>query len=275
MSRIPFIGKRKTLNEITEYISNLVFSSFKPTLIVVHHTGIPNLSQRPSGFTEQHILNLLSYYENTMGWSGAPHFFVDDKGIILFQELNKKGVHAKSFNSNGIGIEMLGNYDTGDFTSSRAKTILKTTHELCAQLCTDLDLIPKKCLRFHRDDPKTNKSCPGKFIDKEEFIKAVEHIYYSNKEGTTKENTFALTINGIEKEWNKTLILNGRTIVPARDFIEFVGGKGIGKLGDNIVWFKGILPLKATAADIDDNGSAWVYLTDVCNTMGIKYTRKS
>lgn len=271
---IPFIGQRKTLEELSKYISELKFTKFQPKLIVVHHTGVPSLAQRPTGFSQQHIHNLKSYYENTMGWSGAPHFFVDDKGIILFQELNKKGVHAVSFNSNGIGIEMLGNYDTTEFIDERAKVIFETTHKLCAQLCIDLNLNPKECLRFHRDDPKTKKTCPGRFVDKNEFIKAVESIYFAARDENTQENTFVLTINGKKTEWASTKILNGRTIVPARGFISVLGGKGIGKLGSNIVWFKGILPVKTAIAELDDSGAAWVYLTDVCNIMGVKYTRK-
>jgi len=100
MGTIPYVGKRVTIAELKAYLATLNFTSFKPQFVVVHHTASPNLSQRPNGFTDQHLINLKYYYEHVMNWNGAPHFFVDDKGIILFQALNKPGVHAKSYNAN-------------------------------------------------------------------------------------------------------------------------------------------------------------------------------
>ena len=109
MGTIPYVGNRMTIAELKTYLESLSFTSFKPQFVVVHHTASPNLSQRPNGFTDQHLINLKYYYEHVMNWNGAPHFFIDDKGIIVFQALNKPGVHAKSYNSNSLGIEMLKN----------------------------------------------------------------------------------------------------------------------------------------------------------------------
>ena len=111
---IPFVGKRFTPDELAAYLTQVQFSSFTPRFVTLHHTGAPNLAQRPNGFSAQHLQNLLHYYQNELGWRGAPHLFIDDRPqpIIVFQRLDRRGVHAVSFNKNPWGIDMLGNYDT-------------------------------------------------------------------------------------------------------------------------------------------------------------------
>lgn len=168
-----FVGKRILLKDMEDYVKGLEFDKFKPKLIVVHHTAIPNLSQRPDGLTLQHMKNLWNFYTVKNKWSGGPHFFVDNKGIWIMQDINQRGVHAVSFNRNGIGIEMLGNYDLqSDFDNPRGKLIRIYTQRLVASLLDNLDL-DLDDVRFHRDDKLTKKLCPGKLIDKTSFVNEV------------------------------------------------------------------------------------------------------
>lgn len=169
---IPFVGQRFSLSEFKTYLQSLRFGKFKPEFVTLHHTATPSLAQRPKGFTAQHLQNLRSYYENDLGWSGAPHIFIDDqpKGIIVFQRLDCRGVHAASFNRNSWAIEMLGNYDTEDPNSGRGKKVVDTAIN-CIKAMNEFLKIGPETLKFHRDDPKTKKSCPGLRVIKQDLIK--------------------------------------------------------------------------------------------------------
>lgn len=276
MGKIPYVGQRMSISELKKHLGTLKFDDFKPQFVTVHHTASPNLTQRPEGFTEQHLLNLKYYYESEMNWSGAPHFFVDDKGIILFQKLDKRGVHAVTFNKNSWGIEMLGHYDTKvDFDSPRAKEIFDTTHELVAVLCDFLNVRPNT-LKFHRDDPKTKKTCPGKLVDKNKFIEAVDKHYLTLSKDTAEEWTnpsFRIKLGSNEFVYAKTRVVNNRTIVPAREFISKLHPKnfGLSKLGNNISWMSGVTRYSTPVAEIDENGSSWVFLRDVCDKVGASF----
>lgn len=146
---------------------------FKPRFLVVHHMASPNLAMRPNGLTPQHLDNLENYYANEMHWSAGPHLFVDDKMIHVFSPLDKRGVHAVSFNANGIGLEMLGDFDSEDPWSGRGLKVLENTRSAIEALADRLKLVTPECIRFHRDDPRTSKTCPGLKIPKERFNKFI------------------------------------------------------------------------------------------------------
>lgn len=165
---MKILGKAYTRTEFPAYLETLNWSSWKPSLIVIHHCAEPSLAQRPHGFLSQHMLNLQDFYEGK-GWSAGPHLFTDDDQIWTFSPLTSRGVHAVSFNANGIGIEMLGDYDTEDPKSGRGGEVVKTTVSAVQALMKRLKL-DKSCIRFHRDDPRTNKTCPGKKITKDWFL---------------------------------------------------------------------------------------------------------
>jgi hypothetical protein len=115
------------------------------------------------------------YYRDEMGWSAAPHLFVDDQpaGIWVLTPLTTPGVHAKSFNPRSIGLEMLGNYDVEAFTSGRGDRVRENAVAAIAMLSAALDIDPDS-MRFHRDEPNTTKTCPGRNVDKATFIRAVK-----------------------------------------------------------------------------------------------------
>jgi N-acetylmuramoyl-L-alanine amidase CwlA len=160
-------------NQIKAYLDAHPYKSpFSRDLVVIHHTASPSLDGeedgRPNGLTAQHIQNLKSYYES-LGWSSGPHFFVDDHQIWAFTPVNERGTHAKAFNKNGIGIEMLGDYDSEDPWSGRGLKVLENTRALVKQLVSQYDLTAND-IRFHRDDPQTSKTCPGTKINKQQFL---------------------------------------------------------------------------------------------------------
>jgi hypothetical protein len=172
---MEIVGKCMSVEQFARYVAQLDLSAWKPSLVVVHHTSAPSLAQRPNGLTQQHILNLRDYYGKELGWSAGPHLFIDGGNIWVFSPMKRKGVHAVSFNRNSWGIEMLGDFDSEDPWNGRGKKVLEMTayaiRAMLVKLGKNTDAI-----RFHRDDPKTKKTCPGRKIDKGTFIAMVKTI---------------------------------------------------------------------------------------------------
>lgn len=161
-------GKAYSPENFKSFVNGTVWTNWKPSVIVIHHTAAPSLAQRPNGFTYQHMLNLKDYYAG-LGWKKGPHLFVDTDKIWSFEKLTEPGTHAVSFNKNGIGIECLGNFDLESAQDGRGLDVIKTCVSAVKSLMKSLNL-DKTCIRFHRDDPRTTKTCPGKNITKEWFL---------------------------------------------------------------------------------------------------------
>ncbi len=156
-----------------EYVNSLDLSRWSG--VTMHHTASPDLSQRPRGFTIQHMRNLVSYYRNNLGWSAGPHLFIDDDQIFGLSSLESRGVHAKSFNRSHLGIEVLGNYDREDPHSGRGAACwamaAAAVRILLSRMHKDVEAI-----NFHRDEPRTSKSCPGSKVDLSHFRSKVAAI---------------------------------------------------------------------------------------------------
>jgi hypothetical protein len=52
------VGRNFTPDAFREYVAGLTWGEWQPEFIVLHHTAIPSLVQRPSGFTREHLLGL-------------------------------------------------------------------------------------------------------------------------------------------------------------------------------------------------------------------------
>ncbi len=157
------------------YLAGLRWTAWTPTGVTIHHCSAPSLAQRPDGFAQRHMDNLEYYYGFRLGWSAGPHLFIDDHKIWVFSPLTAKGVHATSFNRSDIGIEMLGNFDVEDPWSGRGLAVLELTCKAVCLIQARLHLAPGR-VRFHRDDPKTTKTCPGRKVDKTRFLTLLEQI---------------------------------------------------------------------------------------------------
>lgn len=164
-------GRPLTIAQFAQHVATLDLFAWRPSFVVIHHCAAPSLAQRPNGFLPQHMQNLRLFYEGK-GWSAGPHLFTDDDQVWLFSPLTARGVHAVSFNRNAWGIEMLGDYDSEDPWSGRGLQVLTTTARATAILLKKLSL-DVSAIRFHRDDPKTSKTCPGTKVSKERFTALV------------------------------------------------------------------------------------------------------
>ncbi len=166
----PVIGRPLLADGIDAYVRSADPRWIKG--ITIHHTSAPSLTQRPNGFLETHMHNLRSYYRG-LGWSAGPHFFIDEDQAWAFSPIAKPGIHARSFNKTHIGIEMLGDYDREDPWSGRGLQVLTMTSAIVAELLRSLNL-DISAVNFHREDPKSDKSCPGRRIEKAKFLQLVQ-----------------------------------------------------------------------------------------------------
>ena len=176
------IAKTFSIDEFDSYCHTIQWTSWRPSFIVVHNTAIPNLAQRPSGLTLQHIKGLEKFYRDEQKWSAGPHLFVDDKQIWVFTPLNLSGVHSPSWNKTALGIEMLGNYEKEAFDSGRGLAVRKNTVAAMATLSAILGFDPHT-MRIHREDPLTTHACPGKNVRKLELIQEVSDLMIKRHAG--------------------------------------------------------------------------------------------
>jgi hypothetical protein len=182
-SDFPIVGRRFTPAEFVAYVAWVKEEEhygWEPTGITVHHTGVPDLSMRPNGFTEQHMRWLRNYYHDELGWRHGPHIFTDDHGIWVLNPLSIRGVHATSYNSTRYGIEMLGNFDTLEDYQSPRGIAARNNGKIAAAILMKYAGISTSRLNFHRHDPETRKTCPGEHVDfstfEEEVLMTVEEI---------------------------------------------------------------------------------------------------
>ena len=176
------VGKSFTTDEFDSYCHTLHWTAWRPSFIVLHNTAIPSLAQRPSGLTIQHIQNFVSFYRDVQGWNSGPHLFVDDKQIWVFTPLIVSGTHSPSWNKLALGVEMLGDYEHEAFDSGRGLLVRQNTVAAMATLSAILG-IDSQTMRLHREDPLTTHACPGKNVDKLEFIQAVQDLIIARHPG--------------------------------------------------------------------------------------------
>lgn len=273
---IPFIGKRLTPDQLPDYLAQVTFGSFMPEFATLHHTSSPSLAMRPTGLSDQHLQNLLDYYQGSMGWSGAPHFFIDDRpdGIIVFQRLDRKGVHAVSFNRNSWGMEMLGDYDSEPFNTGRGAAVRDNAMQALAAICKRLE-VPAAGIRFHRDDPKTSKSCPGRLVTKQDVVARVSALLAADVPADSSPAPGW-------PEWRVELpggashepvhVKDGRPIVRVRAFLNAVAPGGAFRLSADQVTVQWTAPGGAihdlAVAELDETGSAWSLVRDLADAAG-------
>jgi len=167
------VGQVWSPAEFRSYVSGLDLGWAEG--VTMHHTSAPSLAQRPNGLTAQHLENLRHYYQNELGWSSGPHLFIDDDQIWGMSSLERRGVHAKSFNATHIGIEVLGDYDVESPETGRGHSCWITAAH-CVRAILDATGWTSADVNGHRDDPKTSKTCPGKLVDMDEFRAGVDSL---------------------------------------------------------------------------------------------------
>lgn len=276
MAKIPYVGKRFTIDTFRAYLEGVAFTGFKPKYVVLHHTASPSLAMRPQGFTDQHLKNLLHYYETTMGWSGAPHLFIDDRadGIIVFQRLDRKGVHAKSFNSDSWGIEMLGYYDKEPFHTGRGAKVRDNAMAALAAMCERIG-VGADTIKFHRDDPKTTKSCPGRLVDKADVVRRVAALMaVPLPSDVGDDDTWASwTVRMPDgSSFEPVHVKDGRPIARIRQLLDQLAPGGAYRFTADEKWVEwtpaGGAPRLAPVIEFDEAGATWSYVRSLAEAAG-------
>jgi len=178
----PIVGLSFNADQFDSYCHSLQWTAWRPLFIVLHNTATPSLEQRPNGFNQQHMLNLVKFYRDEQGWSAGPHLFIDDKKIWVFTPLTMSGVHSPSWNKIALGIEMLGNYASESFSTGRGLAVRNNAVAAIATLSAILGLDPAT-MKLHKEDPATTHACPGKNVKKAEVIAEVQALIQARHGG--------------------------------------------------------------------------------------------
>lgn len=189
--------------------------------VVLHHTQIPDLAMRPRGLTIQHIITIADWYhrppdQGGLGWSSGPHFFLDEEQIFGMCDVRRRGVHARSFNASALGIEVLGNYDVEDPAAGRGLRCWRNAAALAGVLLGWLGRAPSpETVLFHRDDPNTGKSCPGRKVEKNWLLQLIAAPEAGARELPAKPV--------LAFPWDIWAFRDGRWCVPLREFLRARG----------------------------------------------------
>lgn len=195
-------------HELASYISSLDFSHWRrkdgapgrPQFIVLHNTSSPDiktwLKWSPETRWGYVKTNAQAYYEK-LGWQAGPHFFVPPSDAITayrFSNPETAGTHCSCFNSDSIGIEMVGEFDVEPFDTGPGATVRDNAVYLLALLHLKLNLNPgdysyaKHGLHFHVECKKDNHDCPGRLVSKQDIIDRVTAEMAKIKGSTPKDS---------------------------------------------------------------------------------------
>jgi len=165
-----------TPSEFKAYVASIHWTAWRPKFIVLHNTAEPNLSQwafENDGVAHerQRIVNLNAYYRSK-GWHSGPHLFISPGYIWDACDLRADGVHASCYNSESIGVEMVGDYATDAFSSGDGAKVRDLTVLALAILHEAIGIDPAT-LRFHKECLADHHDCPGRNVDKADMIARV------------------------------------------------------------------------------------------------------
>jgi hypothetical protein len=168
-----------TATEFSTYARGLTWrQGWRPQFVTLHNSAEPNLAQWNHfglGLEQgaRRVKNLNAYYRNEEGWHSGPHLFVAPDFIWLACDLEHDGVHASCFNRTSIGVEMVGDYSTEAFDSGDGAKVRDNVVAAVAAIYRALKAEPTT-LKFHRECLRDHHDCPGKHVDKADFIARVK-----------------------------------------------------------------------------------------------------
>lgn len=203
---IPNVGKCfSTAAEFQSYLEGIQFGAWRPKFVTMHHTGGPDLKtwqgwqkRNPPVSDEQWMRNLAGYYGKSKAqggpadgpWRSGPHFFFTPTHYCVLSPPTARGVHAKSFNATSWGVECVGDFDREAFTDALRDRYAEGL--ACLHIAAGLDVEPfqrgVQGLHFHRDDPKTSKTCPGTKVSKDVMIDVIQAMMDALSDGSHEDD---------------------------------------------------------------------------------------
>jgi N-acetylmuramoyl-L-alanine amidase len=170
-----------TLAEFRLMLADLKFGAWRPKFPTLHNTAVPSLARWLTyGPTPQERwgANLNRYYEG-LGWHAGPHLVVCPDYVWVLCDLTEPGVSVSCWNSETIGLEMIGNYEVGgdDFASGDGAKVRDNAAAVLAALNEKFnwgDLADYAAgvrgLHFHRECTRDHHACPGSKVSKAEML---------------------------------------------------------------------------------------------------------
>lgn len=228
MTAIPMVGKCfPTAAQFLAYLEALKWGTWRPRFVTMHHSGGPNLKDwrgwqtRAKPVTdEQWMKNLASYYGKSKAeggppdgpWRSGPHFFFTPNNFCVLSPPTARGVHAVSFNAASWGVECVGDFDVEKFEGPVRDKYIEGL--ACLHIASGLALAPYergvRGLHFHRDDPKTTKTCPGKNVQKDAVIKLVQAKMLAMSGGEQPDEKVAPVV--VKKDRSGTVNTDGLNV---------------------------------------------------------------
>jgi len=137
----------------------------KPTRITLHHS-----LTKDSGTVSWNAIRM--YHMQLLGWTQIGyHYGIELVGqhyeILMGRMMNEIGAHCKGHNEGSIGICFIGNFDLSRPCPEQWELGVK----LVKSLIDVLGIPPCRILGHCYYD--SNKTCPGKYFDVINFVKAV------------------------------------------------------------------------------------------------------
>lgn len=153
---------------------------WKPSGGTLHNTAMPTLAmyqQRRKVYGRaDRMINLQGYYRDIQKWPAAPHFFVDElsDGVYPFTPLWHKGIHSPGYNGTKFGCEMFGDYTKEDDDRGDGFKVKMNAVAVFGEVYAFFGLDPDNIVFHKEDEETTHKDCPGKDVEKAEFIRLVK-----------------------------------------------------------------------------------------------------
>jgi len=170
---MTILAHQHSKDSFEKYVKDYNFGTIPPTKIVIHHTAVPTKDQWKGRET---LAGIRKHYESK-GWPSGPHLFIAEDGIWTFTPMSEVGTHARAGNGSwiarsrpswySIGIEVVGNYDTGVWEGKTKDNVMSALKVLMDTLG-----LKNEDLTFHRDWNPTH--CPGLAIKKDWLLKELE-----------------------------------------------------------------------------------------------------
>ena len=160
------------------FVATLKWTAWRPKFIVLHNTAEPNLKQWAHGagsaYEQQRVVNLNSYYKNSERWHSGPHLFISPSAIWDACDLCADGVHASCYNSESIGVEMVGDYADRGFRQRRRRRGARSRPCRRWRLCMTRSASIRRRCASTRNVSSDHHDCPGKNVDKTDMIARVK-----------------------------------------------------------------------------------------------------
>ena len=167
--------------EFRGHLAGLTLGEWRPKFPTLHNTGVPSLKQwLAMGATPQERWggNLDRYYQG-MGWHAGPHLVVCPDYVWALCDLTKSGVSVSCWNSETLGVEMVGDYEVGgdDFANGDGAKVRDNAAALIAALNEKFDwgdladfIVGSRGLHFHHDCSRDHHACPGSKVTKPDML---------------------------------------------------------------------------------------------------------